>query len=187
MPAPPPPEPTPHVQRLFITSGGVIAALMLALAVFVAKAAFDAIEKVREETAAAQETAEDARRWAAMGYADGVRPAYDTPITQPDQWLTSATADGGTPVSILAEVGQDAGLNPDIYRTFTITNDNSTCVNVGSDGSGDADPVNVNTGFELGTGAGCVNGASVSVDGKPTNWAVTSQGAAVNVRVTVTK
>lgn len=108
-------------------------------------------------------------------------PALSMPVVECDEWRSSATVDGGAGGDVMDEA--DGGINTDWQRTMNsihITNDNAVCAHVGGDG------VDVNTGFELGTGAGCTDGPSVSIDGRPYLEGV-SAGAAVLLRVKVCK
>ena len=111
--------------------------------------------------------------------------ALSKPAVEMDSWrvLCPAAADGGVE-DILDEV--DGGTHlPYGYAAFHVTNESTTCINVGSNGSGDADPVDSNTGIEV--GSGCAAGMTWGPDIRPTNLACQSQGAAALLRVSVVK
>jgi hypothetical protein len=112
-------------------------------------------------------------------------PSLSLPVTRYDQWRISAgTVDGGAPTEVLDEVdGGDVDPRGIVY--VDMVNDNSTCVNCGSCGQGDAAAVDGNTGWEIGTGAGCVDGPGVTVDGRADDLCCLSQGAATLVRVNI--
>lgn len=115
---------------------------------------------------------------------DEPSPLLAQPVTKWDQWRVAATADGGAPVDILDEV--DGGTNdPRGIVVVDIVNENSTCVNCGSRGQGDSNAVDINTGKEIGTAAGCVDGPFVTYEGRADDLGCTSQGASVLLKVQV--
>jgi hypothetical protein len=114
----------------------------------------------------------------------GAAIAYAAQIKRFDNWRMSATADGCAPADVMDEV--DGGVNSTAGAVVVkITNDNSTCVYCGSRGLNDSDPVNVNTGDEIGTGASCADGPSIVYETKGDDLGCTSAGAAQLLRVTV--
>ena len=110
--------------------------------------------------------------------------ALGKPASKMDSWRVSCTADGGTPVDVLDEV--DGGQHPSQFLgAFHVSNESTTCVNVGSRGAGDADPVDINTGIEIGDG--CAQGKVWAPDIRPEDIGCTSQGAAVLIRVSAVR
>jgi hypothetical protein len=109
--------------------------------------------------------------------------ALGEPATQMDSWRVACTADGGTPVDIMDEV--DGGIHGGRFAAFHVSNESTVCVNVGSRGAGDTDPVDINTGIEIGDG--CAAGKVWAPDIRPENIGCTSQGAATLIRVSVVK
>lgn len=111
--------------------------------------------------------------------------ALGKPAVSMDSWRTSCTADGGTPNEILDEV--DGGDNhPSGLGAFHVSNESTTCVNVGSMGNSATDsPVDINTGIEIGDG--CAAGKVWAPDIKPDNIGCTSQGVATLIRVSVVR
>jgi hypothetical protein len=110
--------------------------------------------------------------------------AYAAQIKRFDNWRMAATVDGGAPTDVMDEV--DGGVNDTFGAVVVkITNDNATCVYCGSRGLNASDPVNVNTGDEIGTGASCADGPSIVYETKGDDLGCTSAGAAQLLRVTV--
>lgn len=111
--------------------------------------------------------------------------ALSKPAVGMDSWRTACTADGGTPNEILDEV--DGGDNTAFgLAAFHVSNESTTCVNVGSMGASDTDsPVDVNTGIEIGDG--CAQGKVWAPDIRPGNIGCTSQGASTLIRVSVVR
>jgi hypothetical protein len=110
--------------------------------------------------------------------------ALSKPAVGMDSWRTSCTADGGTPNEIIDEV--DGGDHTTAsYAAFHVSNESTTCVNVGSTGGSSTDPVDVNTGIEIGDG--CAAGKVWAPDIRPAGIGCTSQGAAALIRVSVVK
>lgn len=114
-----------------------------------------------------------------------IEPQLSMALTKYDQWRISAgTVDGGSPTRVLDEVDGGA-VDPRGIVSVFVSNDNATCVHVGSCGQGDSDPVDTDTGVEIGTGAGCLDGPSVTFDGRADDLCAQSAGAAVLTRVLV--
>lgn len=112
--------------------------------------------------------------------------ALDLPVKNPDQWVINcAQVDGGTTWDLNLEEN-DGGIHALSSGSFVVTNTNSTCANIGSNGNGDADMVLPSTAvLKVGTGASCVNGPSVTIDGNINNHGCISDGDVQDVRVGV--
>lgn len=108
--------------------------------------------------------------------------ALSTRLATVDQWRVSCPAAADAGIAALTAVVDGGTASTFGISSVSVTNPSATCIHVGRR-TGAVQPLNSNTGIEIGDG--CINGPSWNPDVAIDNLGCQSEGAATLLRVVV--